>query len=517
VSPPVGSRRTSGPVLTPPAPPVSLDSSLASGIVWTAGFRWSAQLVSWAATVYSARLITPSEFGLVSMAGLTIGLVRMAEGLGLDTVLVQDRGLVGRTEAQLAGFVLAMGVALAALLGGVAPFVARFFAEPRVAEIIRAMSLLVIFDAIQVVSRARLQRQLRFQQLAVSGFIQLATASLVLAATARAGFGAWALVVNVLAGALAVTILLFWWAPYRVAWPRDLAVLARPLLQGWRIFASRVAWYAYTNADQTIIGRGLGSGALGSYSFATSFSTLAQEEVGSIVSRVVPGIFSAVQGNVAELRRYFLLLTEFLTVLSFPVSFGLAATADLIIPLVLGPEWTPVIAPLRILCLYAAFLASQTLTSHILLWTGQFRVQMWCSVLSLVTMPLAMLVGVRFGLPGVAWTWALIFPLVNVPSLYFAFRTIGISTRDWLDAVKPAAAGCVIMIGTVAMVRALLPADLSLAARTTISILAGMLAYPAALRLLFNERMQRIILVGRTIRSEKPAVLVEMIAREEED
>ena len=51
-------------------------------------------------------------------------------------------------------------------------------------------------------------------------------------------------------------------------------------------------------------------------------STLAQEEVGSIVSRVVPGIFSAVQGNVSELRRYFLLLTEFLTVLSFPMSFG---------------------------------------------------------------------------------------------------------------------------------------------------------------------------------------------------
>ena len=65
--------------------------------------------------------------------------------------------------------------------------------------------------------------------------------------------------------------------------------------------ASRIAWYGYTNIDQTLVGRVLGKDALGAYSFAVTFSTIAQQEVGAVVSRVVPGIFSEIQDQRAEL------------------------------------------------------------------------------------------------------------------------------------------------------------------------------------------------------------------------
>ena len=173
-----------------------------------------------------------------------------------------------------------------------------------------------------------------------------------------------------------------------------------PLQQGWRILASRAAWYGYSNADQTIIGKVLGPDALGAYSFATTFSTLAQQEVGSIVSRVVPGIFSEVQTRVPELRRYFLLLTELLAVIAFPMAIGLALLADLLIPMLLGPKWNATVAPLQLLCLYSAFLSSQMLLSHVLMWTGQFRVNMWCTIFTGVTMPLV------FSSPSAMASWA---------------------------------------------------------------------------------------------------------------
>ncbi|HJR03044.1 MAG TPA: oligosaccharide flippase family protein, partial [Methylomirabilota bacterium] len=72
-----------------------LDRALVSGIAWTALFRWSAQLVSWVATAFAARLLTPGDYGIVSMATIGIGLIRMVEDFGLDSILVQDRSIVG--------------------------------------------------------------------------------------------------------------------------------------------------------------------------------------------------------------------------------------------------------------------------------------------------------------------------------------------------------------------------------------------------------------------------------------
>ena len=483
-----------------PAPQTDYDHSLAHGIAWTALLRWAATMVSWTATFYAARILAPSDYGLIAMAMLGIGLARMAEDFGLDALLVQDRSLTGNTRARLAGLLLFAGVVLSALfLLGAYPL-AAFFREPQVATIVMALSVLFIADALQVVPRAQLQCDLRFRRLAIATFVQVAATSVTLVIAARAGLGYWALVLNQLVGALVVTILLVAWYPYAVAWPRDIARLAAPLMQGWRILASRVAWYGYSNADQTIIGRVLGKDALGAYSFATTFSTLTQQEVGSVVSRVVPGIFSAVQGRRADLRRYFLLLTEFLVVLTFPGAIGMALVADLAIPLILGPQWDAVVVPLRLLCLYAAFLASQTLLSHVLMWTGQFRVNMWCSILAGVTMPLALLVAVNYGLEGIGWVWVLVFPLVNLPAFYYAFRTLNIGTRDWLRAIWPASAASLAMAVGVIAVRSAMPSTTPLAVLTAASIATGAIVYCAVLWFGFRDRVRALFDIAKAMR-----------------
>ena len=75
---------------------VELDRSLVNGMAWTAVLRWTAQIVSWIGTAIAARLLSPGDYGLVGMAMLAIGLVRMVEDFGMDAVLVQDRTIDGR-------------------------------------------------------------------------------------------------------------------------------------------------------------------------------------------------------------------------------------------------------------------------------------------------------------------------------------------------------------------------------------------------------------------------------------
>lgn len=477
-----------------------VDRSLVTGIAWTATLRWASQLISWAATFYAARLLAPGDFGLIAMAMVAIGLARMVQEFGLDAILVQDRSIVGDRRARLAGMLIAFGVLLCAGYLLASGFVAGFFREPKVQSIVAALGLLFVFDAVQIVPYAELQRQLQYRRLAIVLFTQAFVVSVALVAAVTFGLGTWSLVINQLAGEAAVTALLLFWAPYRIAWPRDVANLAKPLMQGWRMLASRIAWYAYSNADQTIIGRVLGKDLLGVYSFALTLSTVAQKEVGSVVAKVAPGIFSEVQGRRDVLRRYFLLLTEFLTILAFPLAIGLALVADLLIPLLLGDQWREVVPPLRWMCLASAFIASQLMIAHVLLWTGQFRVNMWCTIIPGAAIPLAILVTVNSGLEAVGMAWAFVLPLASIPPFYFAFKTIDISLRHWFAAIRPATTATVLMALAVILVRLGLPDGLSVGVRTAVAIAVGAATYPLALWLLFSRRVNEIVTLVKDLR-----------------
>jgi O-antigen/teichoic acid export membrane protein len=466
-----------------------LDHSLVSGMAWTAALRWPAQVISWAATAYAARQLAPAHYGLVSMAMIAIGLVRMVEDFGLDAILVQDRTIVGERQARLAGFIVATGVALCVLFAALAYPVAAFFGEPQVMPIVALLSLLCVFDAIQVVPRAQLQREMKFAHLAWAQFLQILVTQGTLVLGAYQGWGVWALVCNTLAGSLAVTLLLLAWCPYAMRWPRGFADLARPLLQGWRVLASRIAYYAYSNADQVVIGRLLGKESLGAYSFATTLSTTLSQEIASVVSRVVPGIFSAVQSDPAQLRRYFLVLTELVAYLTLPISIGLALTADLAVRIVLGPQWEAVVVPLRILCIYAALYTSQMLIGPVLMWTGQFRANMWCSVFAGIGLPLGFLAGTQWGLPGVAWAWSIVFPLVNLPAMVISFRTLDAGFGHWLRALAPAATACAGLAAALLAVRAALPPEMPVALQAVLAVGAGAAGYLLALGLLFPRRV----------------------------
>jgi teichuronic acid exporter len=489
-----------------------LDRQLFRGIAWTAVFRWVTQFFSWIGTFYAARLLSPGDYGLVAMATVPIGLLRIVEDFGLDAVLVQDRQLGRDQLARLAGLAVLVGLTISGVFLVGAEWIAAYYREPLVAALISALSVTFVLDALQVLPRAMLQRQLRFRTLAAVTAVQFLITSATLVVCARLGLGVWSLVLNTLVGGIVVTGILFYLSPYPLAWPRGIASIARPILAGWRILASRACWYGYSNADQLIIGRVLGRDPLGAYNFAMTFSALPAQEVTSVVSRVVPGVFTEVQSRRDELRRYFLLLTEAMTYLAFPAAFGLALTADHVVAIALGPKYEAVVEPLRILCLYQTIYAAQVLVSHVLMWTGNFRANMWFTVLALGGLLVGFGTSVRFGIDAVAWSWVVVFPLVNLPPLALAGRLLGLKLREFFRVLVPATVGCAVMCGVVLLVRESLPPDFadsvrravetmlgkSLPAADEVALLAvdataGALAYVAFLALFYRRRVLTIL------------------------
>jgi PST family polysaccharide transporter len=478
----------------------AIDRRLVSGIAWTAVFRWVAQLISWVATLYVARILTPADYGLVAMAGVPIGFARLVEDLGLDAVIVQDRTLDEQQLANLGGTVLCLGGLLAAFFTALSTPIALYFHEPAVAVLVIALSLTMILDALQVVPRALLQRDLEFRTLAWLHGLYVTVAAVVMAGAATLHMGYWALVLNTLISGAAVTVALWVRRPYPLRWPRQLRSISRSLVSGWRMMVSRAAWYAYSSLDSAFIGRYVGKDALGVFGFAMTFASLPVTEVSTLVSKVIPGVFSSVQDSPATLRRYCLLITEAVSYLTLPMAVGLLLTADDFILLVLGARWEAVTLPLRILCLYMALNASQMAISHVLLWTGKFRANMWLNILAAILLPACFYVGVRWGVAGVSWAWAIGFPLSVLPSFILMTRIIDLKAAEYLEALRPAAVGCLVMAAIVLLTRQGLPDAWPHASRLAAQAGLGALVYAVVLLGFHRSRVTGIYQVVREAR-----------------
>lgn len=253
--------------------------------------------------------------------------------------------------------------------------------------------------------------------------------------------------------------------------------LARALTFSWQVLVGRLGWYVYSHADFAVAGRVLGAVPLGFYSLGWTLAGLPVDKITALITGVVPAYFAAVQSDSAALRRYLLRLTEGLSLVTFPMTIGLALVADVAVPLLLGEKWSGAVAPLQILAGYASFRSISPLVSQVLVATRQTRFGMWNSVAAAVLLPLGFYVASRWGVVGLAWSWVLLHPIVTLTVYWRVFTRIGLSVSSYVRAIWPAASSAVAMVLAVLWVKSIETGEWPLIARLLAEVAVGCVAY----------------------------------------
>jgi PST family polysaccharide transporter len=256
------------------------------------------------------------------------------------------------------------------------------------------------------------------------------------------------------------------------------------------VLTDRIAWYIYMNADFLVVGKMLGRSALGGYGFASTLANMPTDKVTALIGNVTTSIFSAVQREPAALRRYLLALTEGLALVTFPATLGLALVADDFVLGVLGEQWRLMIAPLQILAGYAAVRSLIPLLPQVLFVTGDARFVMRTSIATAAILPIAFLIGSRWGTVGIAAAWLIIHPFLAAPLYVRVFRTLDISVDQYLLALRPAVAGVAIMAGIILGVSEILPVTWPLWLRAVLQVVVGGLVYVGTILMLRGERLR---------------------------
>jgi O-antigen/teichoic acid export membrane protein len=463
------------PGATPPAP---LSDQTATGLRWSAMSQIARQATTFLVSLVLARILGPESYGLVAMITIFTGFGTLFVDLGLGAGVIQRRELSVHHLGAVFWVNLSMGVFLAAVFVAGAPLLAWFYGEPELVSLTRASALNFIFGAVGTVHQALLTRGMRFETLAKIDIASTVIASGLSLVMAALGFGVWSLVSQGLIQSFFRAAAFWRFSSWRPTSPtfrgiRDLAAFSGNLF-GFHVFN-----YWIRNADTLLVGRFLGSEAVGMYSRAYQLMLLPVQYLGAVAGNVMFPVLVVVQDDLPRVRTIYVRALASIHVVGAPIYAGLFSVADTFVFTVLGNPWAEMIPILRILCLCGFFQPAGHTTGWLYTATGRTDIMFRWAVGTGVLFVMGFIIGVNWGVSGVAWSYCFLGFALWYPGWTLAGGVIGLSFGDMLRPLIPATLCAVTMaclswaIGQLLWTRAPVPVIL------TVQIFAGGISYAA--------------------------------------
>lgn len=380
-------------------------------------------------TMVLARLLTPSDFGLVAMVSTITGLGQAFADLGLSEATIQRKEITHEQVSALFWINAAIGAGLMLVTVSVAPALARFYRQPRLIGITLLMSLTFLVGGLRVQPDALLKRQMRFSSLAVRDIAALGIGVFAAIAMAVRGFGYWALValpliVNFLQ--MALSWLMVNWRPGS---PRRKSNIGSMVAFGGSVAASYLMMTVNRSADNVLIGWHSGAGPLGLYSRAYNLLMLPVRQLSLPAGSVAVPLFSRLQGEPERFARSYLRAVNLIVWITAPVFSFLFVAAKPVIVLTLGNQWREAAPVFQILVISA--LAQLVLESTIWLFVSRGESGVLLKLL-LVISPIivgSFAIGLPFGISGVALSGSLALLAILPWMIKFAFRRSTLTLR----------------------------------------------------------------------------------------
>jgi PST family polysaccharide transporter len=466
-------------VSTSGAPP-GLARATARGALWSYSTFVASKGIALVTTLVLARLLAPEDFGLVALALVLMNALDVVNDFGIGSAVIWDRGEDDETADVAFGLSLGVGLLLTVATVASAPLVADAFGEPSVAPIIAALSITFALASLGSVQDARLRRTLAFNRRFIAELLKALTKAGVTVALAVAGLGAWALVHGQIAG-VAVGAVSYWllagWRPRLRFDPR----VARRLLDyGGQITVLGVLAVAASNVDYLIVGRRLGTEALGYYTLAFRLPGLLIITSCAVLSQVVFPAFAAVTRDDGSLSDSLLRTVRALAAVIVPIGLGLALVASDLVAVLFGDRWAPAADVMRWLAVFAVLSTLLYTDGDVYKATGRTIVLNGITVVQLLIAVPLLWVGAGTSIEAVAVAQVVTAALVLVLRVGLLARLLDVRPPQLLGAFRPVLVGAVALAVAVVAVQAGLrgaPAPLRLLA----CVLAGATAYAGGL------------------------------------
>lgn len=353
-------------------------------------------------TVVLARLLLPSDFGLIAMVTAVTGFVAMFKDAGLSMATVQRKDITHDQVSTLFWINVALSAAVMFVVAALAPAIAAFYSEPRLVWVTLALAGTMLFGGFTVQHQALLRRQMRFRALAVVEIASMGGGIAVAIAMALMESGYWSLVGMVAGTALINAVLVWVLCDWRPGLPKRRCGVGQMVKFGGGLTGFNFLNYFTRNADNVVVGFALGSGPLGIYSKAYNLLMLPIRQINAPVGSVMLPALSRLQDDPARYRRAYLQALSAIAMVGMPIVVCVFVLAEEAVAILLGPGWEEAASIFRALA-PAAFVGTINVApGWLCVSLGRAGTQVrWALITAPITVA-AFVVGARWGIVGVA-------------------------------------------------------------------------------------------------------------------
>jgi O-antigen/teichoic acid export membrane protein len=382
-------------------------------------------------TIVLSRTLAREDFGLVAMVGTLTALLRLFRESGLATATIQVKDITHAQVSNLFWINVLLGIGAAAIGAMLSPFMAWFYREPRLIGITLVLASTFILSGSATQHLALLSRQMRFKAMACVDIGAILLSLIVGVVMALCGYGYWSLVGSQLAlslGELALAWTLSGWRPqfYKTG------VGTRSMIHfGASLTVSTVSRRITGNMDSILIGRVYGAAPLGLYTRGMALLMRPLDQFLLPFDTVFVPMLSRLQDLPERYRRTFLEIYDALVLASYLMAGLLLGLSRPLVLALLGPRWEEVVPIFAALAIAAAYYAATGSSIWLLTTQGRNRDIIWTGLMVSSISVASYVVGLKFGVTGVALAFSLGGLLIRLPlQNYIVGRSGPVSSAD---------------------------------------------------------------------------------------
>ena len=468
-----------------------LKEKTVKGLLWGALNSGSTQLLNLIFGIILGRLITPAEYGIVGVIAIFTLIAGNLQSSGFTQALVNLKAPRNEDYTAVFWFNTLTSFVLYALLFLSAPLIARFFHQPCLVEVSRFVFLSFVISSFGIAHNAYMTKNMMNRELAIIGAIALLCSGGVATFLAFYGFSYWSLAWQQIIYITVLNIGRYYYTPWRPSWHFTFEPVRKMFGFSVKILITNIINTLSNNILTLLFGRLYPIKAVGDYSQAYKWNTMASAFVANAVGQVAQPVLASVKEEQGRSVRVFRKMLRFTAFLSFPAMFGLTIISNEFILLTVGKRWIDAVPLLQMLCIGGAFVPFYTLYQNVAISNGRSDIYMFCNIAQIVLQ--LVIIGFFYHL-GIN-TMVMVYTLFTIAWLFVwqwtARRIIGLRFREVIKDVMPTLCIALLVMATTYFVTLSLHHLLLL---LICRILIAALLYAAIMKLLHVEMMDELLL-----------------------
>ena len=405
--------------------------------MWSAIERFSLQGVQFVMQLVMARLLLPSDYGMIAMLTIFLQIAQAFIDSGFTNALIQKKDRTEVDYSTVFYFNIIIALLFYCILFVSAPLIAKFYNMPDLILVMRVMALSLIILSFSAVHKTKLTIEINFKIQSKITLIAAGISGIIGVGIAYLGYGVWALVYQSILNAMLTTILFncfYRWKPLKTF---SMKSFKRLFSFGSKLLVSGLIHTVYYNLYGIVIGKRFSAAELGYYTRAEQFAILPSYNLSAIITRVTFPILSSIQDDnerLASTYRKYIRLSSYLI---FPLMVGLASLANPLVDLFLTEKWNGTVALLQILCFDWMFDHLSGINLNLLYVKGRSDLALRLEIIKKIIAITILLASIPLGIIGMCLGRVLYSLIATYANTYYTNSLIGLSFRTQLKDIIP--------------------------------------------------------------------------------